>query len=69
MAKMNGCNTGFMDMKGAQGKMRVVPAQWARNNLSKGGVNDHAGGTDKPAKKPPLSAGSMGQGKHRHDKR
>lgn len=69
MAKMNGCNS---DMpKGPIGKnsTRINPNSFARNNMSKGGVNAHAGGSDTWDTKPKLSAGDNGLGKHRHDKR
>lgn len=66
MAKMNGCNDG---MVAPNGKMstRVNPADSARNSMSKGGVNDHAHGSDKFSNKPKLAAGKNGTGKFRQD--
>lgn len=57
MAKMGGCNYEFKSASSPQGKGRVTPSTFSRNNLSKGGVNDHIGGTDKAGKKPALGAG------------
>ena len=67
MASMGGCNA---DVKPSGSKStRVNPAGSARNNMSKGGVNDHAHGSDTFAHKPKLSAGKIGTGKHRQDGR
>jgi hypothetical protein len=45
VAKMNGCNAFHEAMLKAQGKERMVPKTFARNNLAKGGVNkDLSGG-------------------------
>jgi hypothetical protein len=68
MAKMNGVNYG-MDKPSGTNSKRMDPKSFARNNLSMGGVNGHAGGTESFTHKPGLSKGQMGQGKHRHDKR
>jgi len=47
MAKMNGCNDHMGGTKSdarAQGSNRMTPKSFARNNLSKGGVNKDLGG-------------------------
>lgn len=43
MAKMNGCNEGMVAPSGSYSK-RMNPNDFARNNLSKGGVNLDLGG-------------------------
>jgi len=69
MAKMGGCDYQHASTKSPQGKGRVTPSSFARNNMSMGGVNDHLGGSDTKGKSPALKSGQTGQGKHRHDKR
>lgn len=66
MAKMGGCDYG---MVGQSGKKAMSPTATKRNNMSKGGVNGHMGGTDKMGKRPALGVGQNGQGKYKHDKR
>lgn len=70
MAKMNGCNDGISAPSGAYAK-RMDPNTFARNNMSKGGVNKHAGGLDSKDSggKPALAAGSNGIGKYHHNKK
>lgn len=65
---LGGCNYEFKSANSPQGVKRVTPSSFARNNMSKGGVNKHAGGSDKWDGKPALAAGQNGIGKHRHDK-
>lgn len=65
MARMNGCNDHFESMKKAQGKNTVRPGEFARNNMSKGGVNTDLGGGAKPIKQG-VKAGGAAQGKHHH---
>lgn len=67
MAKMNGCNEGMAAPSG-KNSTRMNPNDFARNNLSMGGVNKHAGGTDKFTHKQGLAAGQNGQGKMKNDK-
>ena len=69
MAKMGGCNYEFNSASSPQGKGRVTPSSFARNNLSKGGTNTTGGSMDTGSNKPGLSAGQNGSGKYRHDKR
>lgn len=57
MAKMGGCNYEFNSANSPQGKGRVTPSTFARNNMSKGGVNGHLGGTDAKAPKMDKAAG------------
>jgi hypothetical protein len=57
MAKMNGCNSHFESSKQAQGKGRKTPGDFARNGLSKGGVNKDLGGGAKSGVKQGLGAG------------
>lgn len=65
MASMGGCN---YDVKpSGKNETRVNPKDSARNNLSKGGVNDHAHGSDTFAHKPKLAAGQNGIGKYCQD--
>jgi hypothetical protein len=51
MAKMNGCNEDYKVKLVAQGKGRVAPSSFARNDLAKGGVNKDLGGGAKSAGK------------------
>lgn len=69
MAKMGGCNAHYYDTLKAQGKTRKTPGEFARNGLSKGGVNKDLGGGAKSGAKQGLKAGDNGIGKVRHDKR
>lgn len=57
MAKMDGVNAHFHAMKQAQGAMRVTPGTYARNGLSKGGVNQDLGGGATSGTKQALGAG------------
>lgn len=63
MAKMNGCNQDFDSAKSPQGVKRVTPSSFARNNMSKGGTNDHLGGTTTAGKRLPISKGKAHDGK------
>lgn len=63
MAKMNGCNYEHDSAKSAQGAKRVTPLSFARNNMSKGGTNDHLGGTATAGKKLPVGKGKAHDGK------
>lgn len=56
-AKMNGANAHFHAMRKSQGTMRVTPGTFARNGLSKGGVNKDLGGGATSGVKQGLSAG------------
>jgi hypothetical protein len=69
MAHKGGCNYEFESAKSAQGEKRVTPSTFSRNNMSKGGVNKHAGGSDKWDGSPAQAAGTNGVGKYRHDKK
>lgn len=60
MAKMGGCNYEHNNMLQAQGKGRMTPSAFARNNMGKGGVNDHQGGT-KTSYKQPVAKGKAGR--------
>ena len=64
MPKMNGCNEGMCAPAGSR-STRMNPTDFARNNMAKGGVNGHAGGTDKAAKKPAVGKGKAHDGKPR----
>jgi hypothetical protein len=65
MAKMNGCNADMPKGPVGSRSTRINPNSFARNNLSKGGVNDQMGGTkDKMTCK--VAAGGVSQGKHTH---
>jgi hypothetical protein len=66
MARMNGCNDHFEKMKKAQGKNTVTPGAFARNNMSKGGVNTDLGGGAKGGSGGSVKAGGAAQGKHHH---
>lgn len=66
MGKMNGCNAQFETMKKAQGKNRVTPGTFARNQLSKGGVNKDLGGGAKSGSGGSVKSGGAAQGKHHH---
>jgi len=60
MAKMNGCNDHMGGTKSdarAQGSNRMTPKSFARNNLSKGGVNKDLGGGATSGAKQQLPAG------------
>lgn len=57
MASKGGCNYEFNSANSPQGKNTLTPSTFARNNLSKGGVNKHAGGSDKWDGKPGYGAG------------
>lgn len=64
MAKMNGCNSDMVKGPIGSRSTRMNPTKFARNNLSKGGVNDQMGGTrDKMTGSVP--AGAAHQGKHK----
>lgn len=39
MASKAGCNKDYTAKLSSQGKGRMAPAQFARNNMAKGGVN------------------------------
>lgn len=69
MAKMNGCNSDMPMGTIGDKSTRMNPGKVTRNNLSKGGVNQQAGGSDTFAGKPALGKGKTGQGKYQHDKR
>lgn len=69
MAKMNGCNETYQKVLKPQGVNRISPGSFSRNSMAKGGVNGHAGGTDKFTHKPGLGKSQNGIGKHRQDKR
>lgn len=60
MAKMGGCNYEHNNTLQAQGKGRMTPSQFSRNNLSMGGHNDHLGGTKTPYKQP-IAKGKAGR--------
>lgn len=66
MAKMNGCNAHFENHKAAQGNGRITPAAFARNSLSKGGVNTDLGGGAKSGSGGSVKAGGASQGKHKN---
>lgn len=60
MAKMNGCNShmgGTGCSSASQAKGRMAPSSFARNGLSKGGVNKDLGGGAKSGVKQALPAG------------
>jgi hypothetical protein len=56
-AKMGGSEKSYHDKLKSQGKGRVVPATFARNSLSMGGVNSDLGGGAKSGIKQPLGKG------------
>lgn len=69
MASKNGCNSDMVKGPVGFNSTRINPAKASgRNSLSKGGVNDHLGGT-KVSAKGPVAAGKAGQGKMGNDKR
>lgn len=54
MASMGGCNKDYkilIQNPGIKAKSRLVPAEFARNDLAKGGVNKDLGGGAKSAGK------------------
>jgi hypothetical protein len=60
MGKMNGCNDHMGGTRGdarAQGRSRIAPSSFGRNNLSKGGVNKDLGGGATSGVKQGLRAG------------
>jgi len=68
MAKMNGCNAHMGGTNGAasaQGKGRTAPSSFARNSLSKGGVNTDLGG-GAGNRKASVGAGGASQGKYKN---
>lgn len=65
MAKMNGCNEGMVGPNGTH-STRMQPQNHGRQNLAKGGVNKHSGGSDKWGEKPSVAAGGAHQGKYTH---
>lgn len=65
MAKMNGCNAhmgGTNAAAGSQGGGRMVPKSFARNGLSKGGVNKDLSGGATSGVKQQLKAGKASAG-------
>jgi hypothetical protein len=44
----------------------MQPQNHGRQNLAKGGVNKHSGGSDKWGEKPSVAAGGAHQGKYTH---
>jgi hypothetical protein len=56
-AKMGGLEKSYYDKLKAQGKGRIVPKTFARNNLSMGGVNKDLGGGATSGVKQALPAG------------
>lgn len=64
MAKMNGCNSDMPKGTVGTNETRVNPATAGRNNLSKGGVNKHSGGSDVWGKKAAVKSGGVAQGKN-----
>lgn len=67
MARMNGCNADLPTGPIGDKSTRMNPAKATRQNMSRGGVNDHSGGSDKWDGKPALSKGDNGTGKYHHN--
>ncbi len=63
MARKGGCNYEFESAKTAQGTKRITPSTFSRNNLSKGGLNQHANGSDVWGKSPKVSKGKAHDGR------
>lgn len=63
MAKMGGCNAYIAGPNGTH-STRMQPQNLGRKNMSKGGVNDHSGGSDAWGVKPKVKAGGASQGKN-----
>lgn len=62
MAFKNGCNAGMAAPSGSR-STRMNPNDFKRNNLSKGGVNKHTGGTDKLTHTPKHGKGKVHDGR------
>jgi len=65
MAKLGGCNDNFHKMQVKQGRNTITPGKFARNNLSKGGVNTDLGG-GAGNRKGSVAPGGASQGKYKN---
>lgn len=61
MAFKGGCNADMPQGPVGSKSTRMNPTHFKRNNLSKGGVNKHIGGTTEKAPKMDVPAGKAGR--------
>lgn len=66
MARMHGCNDTHDRVLTKQGKNTVTPGKFARNSLSKGGVNTDLGGGAKSGSGGAVKSGGASQGKYKN---